>query len=141
MRVDVMAAQVLPASANLCQLASDWNGIMPDGGLPCEVDGWRAVCLPDHTSRRTRNGHSIEGTAHILYRSAQIDRASGCPMVWNGEFQVGGALDATKRRAESGWKAGGEAGQMFLFDCMPLADWERARCAMPLVERNALLTA
>jgi ATP-dependent DNA ligase len=107
-----------------------------------KVDGYRAVCLPDHMGRKrlfTRGGHTIESTAHILYRLAQMERAAGCPMVFDGEFQVAGTLNATKRWAESGWKMGGEAGQLFLFDAMPLADWERGRCDVPLVERKALL--
>lgn len=131
--------------SSLVQLASDWRGVLPADGMMVEekVDGFRAIYLPDHTGRKrlfTRGGMPIEGTTHILYRLAQIERAAGCAMVFDGEFQVSGTLDATKRWAESGWKAGGEAGQLFLFDCMPLADWERGRCAMPLVERKALLT-
>jgi ATP-dependent DNA ligase len=107
-----------------------------------KVDGWRAVCLPDHMGHKrlfTRNGHTIEGTAHILYRLAQMKRAAGCAMVSDGELQVAGTLDATKRWAESEWKTGREAGQLFLFDAIPLADWERGRCDVPLVERKALL--
>lgn len=118
---------------------------MPDAGLLAEekLDGWRAVYLRDHEGRPrlwTRNGHPIEGAGHILWRLEQMERAAGCEMMFDGEFQVDGTLAATKRWCESGWKAGGEAGQFFAFDCMPIAEWRAGGSDRPLIERKAMLT-
>jgi ATP-dependent DNA ligase len=129
----------------LCQLAGTWDRrTVPDGGVMAElkVDGWRALRFPgiDRQNRLwTRGGHAIEGTGHILHRLALMERAAGEPMVFDGEFQVGGTLAATKAWCESGWKGGGEAGQLFAFDCLPLADWEAGRCDVPLIQRKARL--
>lgn len=124
----------------LCQLAATWSGTLPDDGWLWQekVDGWRALYLRDHKGQPrlfTRNGHPIEGTGHITWRLAQIEEAAGEPMMFDGEFQVGGSLEATKRWCESGHKAGGEAGQLFLFDAIPLSDWERGQCSVPQVDR------
>jgi ATP-dependent DNA ligase len=130
--------------ASLCQLAGVYAGTLPDGGLMQEekIDGWRAVYLPDHTGRKrlfTRGGHPIEGVEHILHRLAQIERAAGEPIVVDGEFQVAGSLAATKAWCERGWKAGGEAGQLFAFDCLPLTEWRAGGTATPLYERKKRL--
>lgn len=68
-------------------------------------------------------------------------RAAGVPFMFDGEFQVGGTLDATKQWCERGWKSGGNAGTLYLFDAMPLVDWERGRCEVPWIERKARLRA
>lgn len=130
--------------SSLCQLAGVWSGAVPDGGMVMQekVDGWRALWLPDHTGQRmlfTRNGCPIGGVGHIAWQLERMEAAAGQPMVFDGEFQVGGTLDATKRWCESGWKAGGEAGQLFVFDAVPLADWQRGECPMPYHERRRML--
>lgn len=134
--------QARPSS--LCQLAGTWKGDVPAGGLMCEEkrDGFRAVWLPDHTGRKrlfTRNGMAIEGVDHILHRLAQMERAAGAPVVVDGEFQVDGSLAATKAWCERGWKAGGEAGQLFAFDAMLLSDWRAGGSATPLYQRKKAL--
>ena len=132
--------------SQICQLASDFRGHMPADGLLYQekVDGFRAVYIRDWKGRPglyTRNGMKIEGAGHIIYRLQQMEEAAGCPMFWDGEFQVDGTLAATKRWCESGWKAGGEAGQMFLFDCLPYSEWEMGGGATPLIDRlNQLRT-
>ncbi len=127
---------------SLCQLASDWRGTLPSEGTWAEpkIDGWRAMRFPgiDGITRLwTRNGMPIEGVGHILHRLERMERAAGEPMMFDGEFQVGGTLEATKRWCEAGWKQGGEAGVYHLFDCLPLADWQAGGGAIPLYQRKA----
>lgn len=108
-----------------------------------KVDGWRAIRFPGRDGKNalwTRGGHCIEGTGHILHRLSLMEVAAGEPMVFDGEFQVGGTLHATKAWAEREWKMGGEAGQFFAFDCLPLADWQRGHCSAPLYKRKARLS-
>lgn len=131
-------------AAQLVQLADDWRGALPEGGVMAEqkIDGFRAARFPGITGITrlwTRNGHPIEGTAHILYRLDQIERVAGVPLFFDGEFQVAGTLDATKRWCESGWRMGGEAGIYHLFDAMPLVEWKAGGCDTPLFERKAAL--
>lgn len=131
-------------STQLVQLAADYRGTLPDGGAMAEqkIDGWRAARFPGVTGITrlwTRNGMPIEGVDHILYRLAQIERMAGVPLFFDGEFQVAGTLDATKRWCESGWRMGGEAGVYHLFDAMPLADWKAGGCDTPLFERKSAL--
>lgn len=128
----------------LCQLASDFRGhVLPHGMMAEEKrDGWRGIVLTGIDGLRrmfTREGHFIEGTAHILYFLQHMERAAGEPMVFDGEFQVDGTLDATKRWAESGHKLGGEAGHFYLFDALPLSAWKAGGDPTPLYARKARL--
>lgn len=129
---------------SLCQLAGRWNGTPPIGGICVEEkhDGWRGLYFPgvDGKARLwTRNGHAIEGVPHILHRLAIMEQVAGQPMFFDGEFIVDNSLAATKAWCESGWKGGGYAGTLHLFDAMPLADWKAGRCDAPWIQRKAAL--
>ena len=131
-------------ATQLVQLADDWRGTLPDGGVIAEpkIDGWRAARFPGITGITrlwTRGGMPIEGVGHILYRLDQIERVAGIPLFFDGEFQVDGTLDATKRWCETGWKMGGEAGVYHLFDAMPQSSWIRGGDPTPLYQRKLLL--
>lgn len=128
----------------LCQLAQDWKGAIPTGGMMFEskIDGWRATRFPGIDGKVrlwSRNGMPIEGTGHILRRLALMEEAAGEPMFFDGEFQVDGTLDATKAWAERGWKQGGDAGIFHAFDCLTLAEWRAGGSDVPLIERKARL--
>lgn len=129
---------------SLCQLASDWHGTLPAEGLSAEVkiDGWRCAYFrgADGQPRLwSRNGLPLEGAAHVFARLQRMEAAAGAPMVFDGEIQVGGTLDATKRWFESGWKLGGAAGVFHAFDCLPFAEWKRGGTDQPLYQRKARL--
>lgn len=133
-------------SNSLCQLAGDWRGEVPAGGWMVEEkrDGWRCLYLTGIDGKPrlfTRQGHLIEGAGHIAYRLGLMERAAGEPMVFDGEFQVGGSLAATKHWCETGWKAGGEAGTLYLFDCLTMAEWRAGGSDTPLYARKARLQA
>lgn len=129
----------------IVHLAGTWNfRTIAPGGCMAEqkVDGWRAACILDRSGRpvlMTRNGVPIEGAGHILHRLALIEKAYGCPLMFDGEFQVGGTLSATKAWCERGWKAGGEAGVYYLFDAVPLDEWASGGTDTPLYRRKDLL--
>ena len=109
-----------------------------------KVDGWRALRFPGIDGKvrlSTRNGHPIEGIEHILHRLALMEQIAGEPMVFDGEFQVGGTLEATKHWCERGWRLGGEAGTFYAFDCLTLAEWRAGGTDRPLYERKAQLQA
>lgn len=129
---------------SLCQLGEDWRGDMPAGGLAYEQkhDGWRALYMRGFDGEPrlyTRNGHRIEGTAHIVHRLRQLERAAGQPLVIDGEFQVDGSLEATKAWCERGWRAGGEAGLFHAFDVVPVVNWVTGGWDAPWIERKAML--
>lgn len=130
----------------LCQLAGDWRGKLPAGGAMAERkwDGIRAMRFRgiDGINRLfSRNGHTIEGTGHIAYFLDHVERVAGEPWFFDAEFVVDGTLAATKAWFERGWKAGGEAGQLYLFDGFPYRDWRAGGCDMPLYARKARLKA
>lgn len=130
----------------LCQLANDFRGrVLPHGMmLEQKIDGVRGLVFQgiDNITRMfTRKGYFVEGTEHILYFLAHMERLAGERMVWDGEFQVGGNRDATKHWADFGWKQGGEAGHFYLFDCLPLSSWKAGGDLTPLYERKARLQA
>lgn len=130
----------------LCQLLGDWNGHIPTGGVWIEQkhDGWRALRFPgldEQVRLWTRNGLPIEGVGHILWRLEQMEQAAGEPWMFDGEFVVDGSLAATKAWAERGWKAGGEAGVLHMFDGMPLREWRAGGGDTPLYQRKARLRA
>lgn len=132
--------------SQLCQLAGTWAGRDPPLHAIVEEkrDGFRALWLRDHTGKPglyTRGGYPIHGVAHIERELLAIEREAGEPLFLDGEFQVNGNLADTKRWCESGWKAGGEAGELFLFDCLPQARWTRGSDETPLRLRKARLCA
>lgn len=131
--------------AELCQLAGRYAGRLPDAGVMAEekIDGFRCLFFPGVDRKPglwTRGGLPFRGADHILSRLMEIEAALGAPHMIDGEFQVDGTLAATKAHQERGWRLGG-AGTFFAFDALPLADWERGRCDMPLYERKAALRA
>ena len=137
---------MMAAFLSLAQLAGDWKGALPDGGAMIEQkhDGIRAMRftgISGATRLWSRNGHVIEGTAHILHRLALLEKVAGEQLMFDGEFIVDGTLAATKAWFERGWKTGAEAGVYHLFDCLPLADWQRGGCDIPLYQRKAYLAA
>ncbi len=83
----------------------------------------------------------IEGVEHIAHRLRQMEREAGQPMMFDAEFQVGGTLDETKRWCEAGWKRGGTAGKLHMFDCMPFKEWQAGGTERPLIERRTMLEA
>jgi ATP-dependent DNA ligase len=129
----------------LFQLFNHWDRKeLPKGGLPVEekIDGWRSGHwrgIDNQPRLWTKGGYEINGTGHIRHVIAEMERIAGQQLMLDGEFQVGGTLAATKAWCESGWKTGGEAGTLYLFDCMPEADWQRGRCDVPWTERKKRL--
>lgn len=133
-------------SNSLCALAVDWRGDIPAGGVMAEEkrDGWRCLYLTGIDGKPrlfTRQGHLIEGAGHIAYRLSLMERAAGEPMVFDGEFQIGESLAATKHWCETGWRAGGEAGTFHAFDCLTMAEWRAGGTDTPLYARKARLQA
>lgn len=131
---------------SLCALATDWRGDMPRDGCIAQVkvDGWRALWFRgrDGVSRLwSRNGMPLEGVDHITHRLRQMEREAGEAMFFDAEFQVDGTLAATKHWCETGWKRGGNAGKLFLFDCMTFKEWQRGGTDRPLYQRRATLEA
>jgi ATP-dependent DNA ligase len=126
-------------------LASVWNFLtVPPSGYMAEqkIDGWRAVYRRDWRGKPglfTRNGQLIEGVGHILHRIAIMEAIAGERLVIDGEFQVGGTLDATKRWCERGWKQGGDAGTLFAFDVLTEEEWRAGGSDTPLFQRKARL--
>jgi len=124
----------------LCSLAVKWNGTVPAGGLIIQekIDGIRALWIDGHLV--TREGNAIGGTSHIAAALAGLERAFGRRMMFDGEFQVDGALRPTLRHFANGGRYG-DAGHLFLFDAVPLDDWRGDRCQMPLTARLKALDA
>lgn len=117
---------------------------MPDGGALVElkVDGWRCLFFPGRDGKPglwTRGGMPIMGADHVLDRLLMIEADMGGQWMIDGEFQVDGSLSATKAHLEGGWRLGVDVGTFFAFDAVPLDDWHRGRCDMPLFERKAAL--
>lgn len=91
----------------------------------------------------TRNGYPIEGVSHIYHELAAWDRHAGEPYIFDGEYVVGDGPNTfaeTKYWCDRGYKLGGVAGRLFLFDGMPLPDWMAGGTATPLWQRKAKLT-
>lgn len=130
-----------PRPNELCQLAGNWAGQMPDGGAMIERkhDGHRFLWIDGKAF--TRNGMPYRGIGHIGRALALLERQFDCPMFFDGEFVVGEGLDTlaqTKAHQERGWKAG-NAGTLHLFDCLPMADWQADDSEAPLYERKKVL--
>lgn len=135
---------LFPKSPALCQLAGEYPGFLPEGNWFAmeKIDGFRCLFLAggDGCKRLcTRNGIAIEGTGHIRNRLEQMEALAGESLAFDGEFQVGGTLAATKVWCERDWKSGGEAGTLHLFDVQTQAEWEAGGSDRPLYERLRML--
>ncbi|MFC4593695.1 hypothetical protein [Sphingobium tyrosinilyticum] len=126
--------------SELCTLAVKWDGTVPGGGLIVQekVDGIRALWIDGQLV--TREGNAIGGTSHIAAALARLEQAFGRRMMFDGEFQVGAALQPTLRHFANGGRYG-DAGHLFLFDAVPLEDWRTDRCQIPLTARLDVLDA
>ncbi len=137
----------ITGQSDLFMLFRHWNKRdVPDAGFMVDEkkDGWRAGYWRgrDGTARLwTKGGHEIYGVRHITHKLAIMARLAGEPIFLDGEFMVGNTLAATKSWCEAGHKFGGEAGTLYLFDCMPESDWRAGGCDAPLIERKARLQA
>ena len=125
--------------AELCQLARDWRGGLPDHGTMAEekVDGVRACWIDGRLL--TREGMEIGGVGHIAWRIEQAERAEGRKLFVDGEFVAPGGFRETLRHIGQGLRAP-EQGTLHAFDCLYLDEWRENDCDRPLVERKAMLT-
>lgn len=126
------------------QLLTDWDGrTVPEDAIGEEkIDGWRCGWWRGIEARPglwTRGGMAINGTSHIGADLKRMEALAGEPWMFDGEFQVDGTLTATKRWCERGWRTGGTAGKLYLFDGMPEREWRAGGCAMPLIDRKKRL--
>lgn len=138
----------MPRPNELCQLAGAWDRkAMPDNGWFAEtkVDGWRGLVYPAPADGKramfSRHGVMLHGVGHILHRLSIMEAVAGEPLMFDGEFQVGGTLEATKAWCERGWRTGGEAGTFHLFDAMPFTQWQRGSDDRRWIERRNWLEA
>jgi len=128
----------------LCQLAGEWDGFVPEGGTLAElkVDGWRCLYttgIEGGPRLWSRSGVPLDGADHVLYHCDLIARAAGEPLFIDGEIQVDGTLAGTKAWFEGGWRRGGERGHFHAFDCLTLAEWQAGGSDTPLYARKARL--
>jgi ATP-dependent DNA ligase len=125
-------------------LAGRWSGVMPDEAgalIERKHDGFRClffVGLDGQPGLWTRGGMPMPGASHILARLLEIGAAMGGQWMIDGELVVDGTLAATKAHYERGWRIG-DAGVFHAFDALPIGDWTRGRCDIPLFERKAML--
>lgn len=126
--------QFAPEPALLCMLATNWNGDVPAGGLIAQekLDGIR--CLWIDGALVSREGVPIGGTDHIAAELTRLERISGERMMFDGEFQVDGALRPTVRHFQTGGRWG-DAGYLHLFDALPLGEWRANTSELPLTAR------
>jgi ATP-dependent DNA ligase len=126
------------AAASLCHLATDWAETLPPGQWQAEekVDGIRAIWLSGELV--SREGSPIHGVGHITAELERLQRAYGRRMMFDGEFQVGSKLKSTMAHFQYRGRAG-DAGELFLFDAVPLEEWQEDACTEPLTDRQRVL--
>lgn len=124
----------------LCQLAGDWRGGLPNHGAWVEekLDGVRACWIGGELL--TREGIPIGGIDHIAYRLRSIEKAAGHGIFFDGEFIAPGGYRATLRHIGQGLRAP-EQGTLHLFDATPSGEWAQGGSDRPLYERKAMLRA
>ena len=130
--------RIKPIPSQLCQLAGEWAGRLPEYGAWVEpkIDGIR--CLWIDGKLMTRERVPIGGVGHIEHRLKAIERAHGERLFFDGEFIVNGNLPDTQSHLNRGLRAP-EQGTLYLFDVMPLSLWQSDESEAPHCERRALL--
>lgn len=121
---------------HLCQLLGNWKGHADKGDwIEQKHDGWRFNWIRGQAL--TRNGMPFRGIGHIERALHVLERQFGQPMFFDAEYVVGTGIDTlaqTKAHQDRGWRDG-DAGTLWLFDCLPMTDWEFAESDTPLSER------
>lgn len=133
-----------PAPAELCQLAAVYDAEKPPRGgawvMEEKHDGIRLLWLGGELV--TRNGAPFAAAEHLRPMFERIETRCGLPMMLDAEY-----VAAPRRPGQSGFLAtlaafrAGEpgAGTAFLFDGMPLGDWQGGGCPRPLDHRRRRL--
>ncbi len=128
------------AAAELVQLLGRWTPDLhpADALVEPKIDGHRAVFLGGSTQRLlSREGSAMGCAAHTLPALRDLERRFGQPMMFDAEFAVPGGLKETLRAFRRNKPA--TAGVLWVFDAVPLAEWERGGTATPLSDRRAAL--
>jgi ATP-dependent DNA ligase len=96
-------------------------------------DGIRGL----YTSGRlvTREGVPLDCALHCLPGVKRLEAAFGVPMYFDGEYIEEEGFDATV----SAFRRGDGTGVFWIFDALPLLEWQRNDCGRSLEERLALL--
>lgn len=124
----------------LCQLVSDFKGQVPVGGCGIEpkIDGIRMLWIDGELV--TREGVPIHGADHIAAELRRMEHEACVPLFIDGEWQVGGTFDATRRHFMA--KGGlGNAGIFHVFDVLEMRQWRGQDVSPALHARKRKLEA
>jgi DNA ligase-1 len=108
--------------SGLCQIVSDWNGMIPNGGCIAEpkIDGIRMLWIDGELV--TRGGAPIHGAEHIAAALRHLEKKECVPQFFDGEWQVDGSFDATLDHFRRKGTAG-DAGVFHVFDRTTMRTW------------------
>lgn len=128
------------AASELVQLCGRWTPALhpADATVEPKIDGHRSIFLGGNTGcdrLLSREGAEQGMAAHCLPALRQLQDRFGEAMMFDGEFAVPGGLKATLAAFRRNKPA--LAGVFWLFDALPLAEWQRGGTDQPLAERKA----
>ena len=130
-------------SGEICQLVTDYDPkYLPAGGAIVERkhDGWRAVWLRGELV--SRSGATLWSTAHLWPALRELEARFGEPMMFDGEYVVGGSFAVTSAECNGAKNAGAPVegrGVLHLFDAVPMSVWEGREAGMTLRHRKKTL--
>lgn len=127
-----------PKAPELCMLCRDTTiealaGDQSRQPVQLKVDGHRALFV--HAAIVSREGVPMPHVQHCQPALRRLEEAFGEPMFFDGEYIADGGFAATgdEQKAKRG------AGVLWLFDAMPVRDWQNGFCATPLRDRLVAL--
>lgn len=125
----------------LIEIASGhYDGDIPPGGLYVETkhSGVRASWVEGALLASKDTGNPIGGGDHIAQACRHMESLAGCELFLDAEFMVEGDYLKTLSHMGKGENAP-QAGQIFIFDMVPLVHWKSDSWNYPLWERKKLL--
>lgn len=125
----------------LIQIASDhYDGYIPPAGLHVETkhSGVRASWIDGKLLASKDSGHPIGGVEHIAQACRHMESLADCELFLDAEFMVEGDYLKTLSHIGKG-ECAPEAGQIYIFDCLPLDEWKTDNSWRDLSERKKAL--
>lgn len=127
------------AASELAQLCGVWSPDLhpADATVEPKIDGHRSIFLGGASGAErllSREGSAQGMAAHCLPALRQLQDRFGEAMMFDGEFVVPGGLKETLRAFRRNKPA--VNGVFWMFDAIPLREWERGGTDQPLGERK-----
>lgn len=129
---------LVPGGGNapeLCQLAGVWREERHPRNAIAQLKADGIRCLYVGGLLVTREGQPFRAASHAMRGLRELEAAFGRPMFFDAEYTNEDGLEA----AIADFRRGHGSGTVWVFDAVPLDQWQANRCTIPLRRRLEML--